>query len=67
MLELDDVLMIHGLEQFCLLLEQLDTFFLQSLALDHFNCNLLAGLFVYGTVNGAEGTLAEDALKFIVI
>ena len=66
-LELNYVLMIHRLEQFCFLLEQLDAFFLQSLALDNLQCNLLVSFFVYGAVYRAESALAEYALKFIMI
>ena len=66
-LELHDVLMIHRLQQFCLLLEQLNAFLLQSLALDHLHGNLLIGFFVNGAVYCAERALTEDALKLVMI
>ena len=66
-LKLDDVLMIHRLQQFRLLLEQLNAFFLQSLALNHLHGNLLVGFLVHGAVDCAERAFAEDALKLVVI
>ena len=65
--ELDNVLMIHRLQQLRLLLVQLNSLFLQGLPLDDFHSDLLIGLLVYRSVHGAEGTLAEDTLKLVMI
>ena len=67
MLELDYVLMIHGLKQLRLLLEQLDALLLQRLALDHLHCNLLVRFLVNRPIDSAKGTFAQHALKLIVI
>jgi len=66
-LELDNVLMIHRLEQLSFLFEQLHALFLESLALDDLDCDLLIGFLINGPVDCAEGALAEHALKLVMI
>ena len=67
MLEADNVLVVHLLQQTGLLFQQLDSLFVQRLPFDYFYCDLLARFFVNRLEDCAEGPLAEHFLELIVL
>ena len=59
--------MIHRLEKLRLLLEQLNTFFMKILTLDHLDGDFFIGFFIDGAVHPTEGPLAENTLELIML